>query len=134
MARKDRDSHRRYDRLNKQRVRELRRKYITETLGGVCRWCGSTDKLECDHVHRGTKCFNMSSGMAGVSWVRFIAEVEKCQLLCRRCHLIKCSREERGDWYGWDGDGPPPDMFPWELDEDNTVGDYEYDEDEISFK
>lgn len=51
-----------------------------------CLWCGSTEKLELDHIDPSTKIAN-----AIWSWSepRRLAEISKCQILCHNCHLKK---------------------------------------------
>lgn len=63
-----------------------------ELLGGKCTKCGSTDRLEFDHIDRSTKKFNISARAA--NGMKAIAdELTKCQLLCRPCHLKKSGTE-----------------------------------------
>lgn len=59
-----------------------------EYLGGVCVDCGSTKKLEFDHIDPSTKEFAIASS-ASVSEDRFWAEVSKCELRCRPHHEAK---------------------------------------------
>jgi len=75
------------------RYRALRQAWF-ELMGGKCCKCGSTDRLECDHVERSSK--SMQSNMIWhVSAVRRAAELAKCQVLCRRCHREKTNLELR---------------------------------------
>jgi hypothetical protein len=69
-----------------------RRKEALEILGGRCSNCKTTKRLEIDHVDRTKKSFNISQ-MWSVSRARFLAELKKCQLLCRLCHQDKTTRE-----------------------------------------
>lgn len=57
-------------------------------MGGKCCKCGSTDLMEIDHVDPATKLFCVTSGLL-YSLDRLLAEVAKCQLLCRECHKKK---------------------------------------------
>jgi len=80
-------------------MRELRRKraaWAIEHLGGKCVACGSTEKLELDHIERHTKEFMPVRRCGDVSLERFKAEVAKCQLLCNLCHIKKGQHEVRG--------------------------------------
>lgn len=61
-------------------------------LGGVCCKCGSTDRLEIDHIDPNKKVLG-SNGLAMASEERFLRELEKCQLLCKPCHIKKTSSE-----------------------------------------
>lgn len=60
----------------------------TEFLGGSCVDCGSTERLEFDHIDPLTKEFPIASA-GTVSEDRFWAEVRKCVLRCRPCHQQK---------------------------------------------
>jgi hypothetical protein len=57
-------------------------------MGGKCVSCGSTERLEFDHIDRSTKKYEPR-----MLWSRqletIIEELMKCQLLCHECHLIK---------------------------------------------
>lgn len=59
-------------------------------LGDKCVQCGCTDDLEFDHIDPSTKLFSMSRS-SGVSEKRFNEELNKCQLLCKKCHKEKHS-------------------------------------------
>jgi hypothetical protein len=76
------------------RLYQRRRELALETLGGRCIWCGSIEDLQIDHVNREDKSFSVGD-LYGVSEERYLAELEKCQLLCRTCHSEK-SIIERG--------------------------------------
>lgn len=66
-------------------------------LGGKCVKCGSTDRLEFDHIDRETKVFAISK--RADRGMEFIAdELAKCQLLCIECHKAK-SAEEHVVWH-----------------------------------
>jgi hypothetical protein len=76
----------------KRRARE-RRTEALNLLGGSCVRCGSTEALEFDHVDPATKSFEISKGGLKASRARFLAEVAKCQLLCRTHHRQKSAAE-----------------------------------------
>lgn len=69
-----------------------RRAYMLARLGGRCVICGTTERLEIDHVDPATKHFTLLA-----EWYRPLeeidAELEKCQLLCQRDHLAKSRAE-----------------------------------------
>lgn len=76
------------------RERYYRRKArLIEILGGKCAQCGLTDQLEFDHKDSSTKAFTI-----GDSWTKPLSEIEaelsKCQLLCKDCHLDKTCAEK----------------------------------------
>jgi hypothetical protein len=65
---------------------------ILEYLGGNCVKCGSFDNLEVDHIDHKTKEFNVMKNW-GWAWERLLPEIQKCQLLCKTCHLEKSINE-----------------------------------------
>lgn len=69
-----------------------KRNFYIEKMGGVCVECGSTEKLEFDHIDRSTKTMNPRE-----LWSRreevIIEELSKCQLLCHDCHKKKTIAE-----------------------------------------
>ena len=69
------------------RYHKRRNEAILE-LGGHCRECGTTERLELDHKDPAKKQFSLSRAWS-VSEVRFREELAKCQLLCVDCHAIK---------------------------------------------
>lgn len=82
--------------LYMQERRAKRRKLALDMLGGVCVICQTAEELEFDHIDRSTKLGNISSPkiLDGPMEI-FLAEVEKCQLLCNAHHKEKS--EEFGD-------------------------------------
>lgn len=80
---------RKYIRARKERRRTL----LTEMLGGKCARCGSTERLEFDHIDPSTKRFGICSDLSR-AWADLLEEVAKCQLLCKPCHVAK-GREDR---------------------------------------
>lgn len=57
-------------------------------LGGVCVNCNTTEELQFDHKDSSTKKFPLSK-MSSCSEEKWQAELSKCQLLCKDCHLKK---------------------------------------------
>ena len=80
-----------------QRRREQRRAYAVNKLGGKCANCGTTEKLEFDHIIP----INVGKGNRRISELltarieRLNKELELCQLLCEDCHKIKSAWEDR---------------------------------------
>jgi len=66
-------------------------------LGGKCVRCGSTDDLQVDHIEPSTKDLSLRAKHSATfwswSWERVLAELAKCQLLCRPCHQAKSAGE-----------------------------------------
>ena len=81
--------------LTNEQMREYQRnraherlKLARERLGGKCASCGADGYLEFDHVDPATKDRKVSEA-TNWSMQRFLSEVDKCQLLCKDCHLAK---------------------------------------------
>lgn len=72
--------------------RKQRREFAFAQLGGKCARCASTTNLELDHIDKSTKLINVSK-----LWTNreedFLAELQKCQILCSSCHKIKTNEE-----------------------------------------
>ena len=85
MPYKDRAKQREYQRKRNMRIR-------VEWLqnNGPCAQCGGDEKLCVDHKDPTTK---VSHNVWSWSKIRREAELKKCQLLCRRCHILKTARE-----------------------------------------
>lgn len=58
-------------------------------LGGACVQCGTTETLEFDHVDPATKVFHISGRGLDKPRALLLAEVDKCQLLCKPHHVEK---------------------------------------------
>jgi len=57
---------------------------------GPCQLCDSTEDLEVDHINPATKRMHVSSIWSlALTNPKRIAELAKCQVLCRVCHLDK---------------------------------------------
>ena len=78
--------------INKKRRerKNKHRQYLVDMLGGKCVGCGTTEKLQFDHIDRHKKAFCISKHLAS-KIDKLIEEAEKCQLLCDDCHKIKTS-------------------------------------------
>lgn len=82
----------------------MKRRYYTKMalgkklLGGKCVRCGSTKRLQFDHIERRANVPGRRQLIITKIWTysdeRFRAELKKCQLLCRTCHDDK-SRENK---------------------------------------
>lgn len=85
--------------MSKVAIRQFRRSVLVRAmclvaLGGKCSVCGSTDNLEVDHKDRTKKEFYPTTDR-NRSADAILRELEKCQLLCKPCHIDK-SIAERG--------------------------------------
>lgn len=78
-------------------------------LGGRCNRCESTENLEIDHMCRKDKVHAVGRLWPARDLHVLFEELEKCQLLCRACHVDKTADETRGEergfmhggYYGW---------------------------------
>ncbi len=73
--------------------RDLKREFAINYLGGVCNKCGSSEKLEFDHIDRSTVKYRIAV-MYEWSNAKIMEELNKCQLLCRKCHVEKTTSED----------------------------------------
>lgn len=73
---------------------EKRRVEAMKKLGDCCIRCGITKHIEFDHIDTTTKIMTVARA-ASRSDDFFWAEVAKCQLLCRACHLEKTAEDFR---------------------------------------
>lgn len=61
-------------------------------LGGQCAHCMSVSNLQIDHIDAAQKSFEIATHWWR-PWDVLLAELTKCQLLCKQCH-VKKSRSE----------------------------------------
>lgn len=92
LATSNRVLYRSYMRSYMRRRWRRRRQIAIKYLGGKCVRCGSLKTLQFDHINRNTKSFTVAK-MSSASEERFWAEIDKCQLLCHRCHNLKTIHE-----------------------------------------
>lgn len=78
-----------------ERQKEYQRRWMNERRtawiqeqGGKCVQCGSTDRIEIDHVDPSQKAMNPTSLWSLKAQSRQ-KELDKCQLLCHDCHALK---------------------------------------------
>ena len=76
-----------------------RRAKMIAYLGVACAHCGSTDRLEFDHIDPELKSFEIKQNMT-LNNPEVRAELDKCQLLCRPCHEVKTAAENTGITHG----------------------------------
>lgn len=85
MPYKDPDEQRRFQR---ERVARIRAEWLD--ANGPCVDCGSSERLEVDHVDPATK---ITHNVWSWTEKRRLAELAKCVVRCHDCHLAKTSRE-----------------------------------------
>lgn len=85
--------------------RARRRQELIVLLGGQCVRCGTIELLDFDHVVPKSQSFRISGRGLDKPWPILLAEVAKCQLLCRPCHKAKSKEcgETGGGWNKIDG-------------------------------
>lgn len=76
-----------------KKYRAKNKKRAVEYLGSKCKKCGAKDNLEFDHIKRDSVSFRIGSYQLGLSWEIIKPELDKCQLLCKDCHLTKTNKE-----------------------------------------
>jgi len=72
---------------NKQ-IRHERKKKAHAILGGKCKVCGydrCSSAMDIHHIDKNIKKFTLASSW-GLAWDTIMAELDKCVLLCCRCH------------------------------------------------
>ncbi len=69
------------------------RSRLIALLGAKCKICNSTEELQFDHIDPNTKEFDIASKTRSYAYHKLEREAEKCQLLCRSCHLDKTKGE-----------------------------------------
>jgi hypothetical protein len=62
--------------------------------GNKCARCGSVELLEFNHIDRTQKKMGLSGKDLDGPWQRLLEEFDKCELLCKSCHL----EYTRGQW------------------------------------
>lgn len=69
--------------------RAKRRIFFESLLGGQCVNCMTTRDLQFDHVIPEDKKFNLGTSCMEFALETILPELQKCQLLCKTCHLDK---------------------------------------------
>ena len=69
------------------------KKAVFNLLGNKCAQCGETEGLQIDHKDKTLKKYNVLRQLRCKPWAIILKEVEKCQLLCKKCHLEKTKKE-----------------------------------------
>lgn len=67
--------------------RAKRRADLIALKGSKCQKCESTESLEFNHLDRTLKKFSLSGCHLDKAWKSILAEAEKCELVCKGCHL-----------------------------------------------
>lgn len=83
----------------KNKLAQLRVLYVEFMSDKYCVDCGNSDirVLQHDHV-RGEKVMGVAAMVNRLwSWDAILKEIEKCEVRCANCHLIKTG--ERGKWW-----------------------------------
>jgi 5-methylcytosine-specific restriction endonuclease McrA len=71
-----------------------RRKAAKVLLGSKCIMCGTSERLDFDHINPDFKEIEISGAIAKHwAWDQLVIELKKCQLLCRSCHIKKTTKD-----------------------------------------
>ena len=82
--------------LSGEQKREYQRRWLRKRretwiqANGPCRYCGSLENLEVDHIDPATK---IAHNVWSWSEARRAIELKKCQVLCATCHQVKTAHE-----------------------------------------
>lgn len=80
-----------------QRRKYKKRKQLAyDVVGRECVNCGSVDDIQFDHIDPATKNFTICSKIGNAPWDLLEEELEKCQPLCKPCHIEKTLEENGG--------------------------------------
>jgi 5-methylcytosine-specific restriction endonuclease McrA len=88
MVNKDREKYNAYMKNYMLKRYHKRRNEAIQKLGGKCVHCGDTTQLQFDHINPEDKIFEIAN-LCSISEENFWKEIDKCQLLCCKCHQIK---------------------------------------------
>lgn len=91
---RDKNQYNEYQRQYQLARYHRRRATAIVYLGGFCCICKSTDNLEIDHKNYEEKSFSISK-LWSCSEQKFLSELVKCQLLCRKHHSQKTLIEDK---------------------------------------
>ena len=73
--------------------------YVAKGGPVECAHCGSTERLEFDHVDPSLKSFDVCRRKSHKR-DDYLAELDKCQILCNACHRRKTASENSGFTHG----------------------------------
>lgn len=97
------ESQRRHYRKNRNRYKEKqlkqrqeRREFLYEKLGNSCSVCGSTEKLEFDHINPSMKKGRQSFLSMGIETIK--SQIDNIQVLCHNCHKAKSTAQKNAAW------------------------------------
>lgn len=68
---------------------------LVEQLGGRCCSCGTTERLELDHIRPIRWEPARLSSSARIAWYRAALEAGNLQVLCRNCNALKSATGDR---------------------------------------
>jgi hypothetical protein len=70
-----------------------RTRYLLELFArNPCLDCGEDDPIVLEFDHLGDKEFDIGSGLPYRNWQSILAEIDKCDVVCRNCHRRRESR------------------------------------------
>jgi hypothetical protein len=78
-----------------KRLYDAQRAEFITILGGKCARCGTTERIEIDHINPKDKSFGIGAYWGKYSLPEALEELKKCQALCHNCHKSKSDEESR---------------------------------------
>ena len=84
---KARESKRKSNDKRRKKYRDYLNRYKLERGCELCGYSEHFAALELDHIDPSTKLFDPSRGRDH-PWEKFLAELDKCRVLCSNCHRI----------------------------------------------
>jgi hypothetical protein len=78
----------RKQRLNRERTQFL----LAYFAAHPCADCGESDPIVLEFDHLGDKAFDIGSGFTYRNWEAVLAEIAKCEVVCRNCHKRRTAR------------------------------------------
>lgn len=77
--------------------RQARREYLHEILGQECVACGSTEKIEFDHIDVSKKLHRTSPLAMGIT--KLAEEAKNLRPLCHKCHVKHSTAQKKAAWH-----------------------------------
>ena len=90
---KTRESKRNHSAKRRKRYRDFIDKHKLSHGCALCDYNEHACALHFDHIDPSTKCFDISRGRDH-PWDVFLAEIEKCRILCANCHAVETKKNK----------------------------------------
>jgi hypothetical protein len=94
--------------ISKRKLKLERTRFLLDYFQDhPCADCGEADPVVLEFDHLKDKSFNIGDCFAGRTWESVLAEIEKCEVVCRNCHRRRESRRVGALRVLLTEDGPP---------------------------